>query len=91
MVNLDDYDILDSNDIKDSGAPPAGLRCSTYWEDQIFCDSEDTEYVPGIENPLVLAKSGAKTDMLVALRQCDSICMENPGITEIKSSSYLNV
>ena len=63
---------------KDSKDP---LRCPNHWKNQIFCDSESTEYVQGIENPLVLSKDGAKMDIEEALSMCDDICLENPGLT----------
>ena len=68
--------IPDDQDIQDSKAPSG---CPNHWKNQIFCDSETTEYVQGIENPLVLSKDGAKIDIEEALSMCDAICLENPG------------
>ena len=70
--NISDND----QDIQDSKAPSG---CPNHWKNQIFCDSESTEYVQGIENPLVLSKDGAKMDIDEALRMCDATCLENPG------------
>ena len=68
----DDQDIQDSNSKAPSG-------CPNHWKNQIFCDSETTEYVQGIEKPLVLSKDRAKMDIQEALSMCDAICLENPG------------
>ena len=70
--NISDND----KDIQDSKAPSG---CPNHWKNQIFCDSESTEYVQGIENPLVLSKDGAKMDIDEALSMCDATCLENPG------------
>ena len=56
------------------------MRCPDHWKDQIFCNSETTEYVQGIENPLVLSEDGAQMDIEEALSTCDAICLESPGM-----------
>ena len=66
--------IADDQDTRD----PSG--CPDHWKDQIFCNSETTEYVEGMENPLVLSEDGAQMDIEEALSTCDAICLENPGL-----------
>ena len=57
------------------------MRCPDQWKDQIFCNSETTEYVQGIENPLVLSNDGAQMmDIDEALSTCDAICLKSPGM-----------
>ena len=75
-------DIKDSRDL---------LGCPNHWKDQIFCNTDTTEYVQGMENPLVLSKDGAQMDIEEALSRCDALCLENPGFKDellIKTSFY---
>ena len=69
-----------STNIVDDQDTREPLRCPDHWKDQIFCNSETTEYVQGIENPLVLSEDGAQMDIDEALSTCDAICLKSPGM-----------
>ena len=56
--------------------------CQNHWNDQIFCNTETTDYVQGMENPLVLSTDETQMDIEEALSRCDALCLENPGFKD---------
>ena len=77
LASLNDDQPTNIGDDQDTRDP---MRCPDHWKDQIFCNSETTEYVQGIENPLVLSEDGAQMDIDEALSTCDAICLKSPGM-----------